>query len=497
MGNLDNIRQDIVGIDHKFQTPYGEKKIIYADWIAGGRLYRPIEDLMTHYFGPYVANTHSESSFTGATMTQAYHEALNQIKRHVNVSEDDVILATGTGMTGAISKLQRILGLRVPEQVIQYCDIPDSLRPVIFITHMEHHSNQTSWIECMADVVVIPPDENLLVDPRKLEDALHEYEDRAVKIGCFTACSNVTGIRTPYHELARLMHEHGGWCFVDFAASAPYDAINMHPEDPAERLDAIFFSPHKFLGGPGSAGVLIFNKELYHNTIPDQPGGGTVKWTNPWGGRSYFDEIEIREDGGTPGFLQAIRTALSIKLKEEIGVEAIHAREEQLLKTTFSRLRKVKGLCILADQPVLPEDRLGVVSFYLEGVHYNLVVALLNDHFGIQVRGGCSCAGTYGHLLLNVTRDVSDAITCKIDQGDLSEKPGWVRLSLHPTMTDEELDVVLNAIEQVALNAPEWSLDYVFDAHRGEFFHKDHPVRSESFDFDHLLQQTSELKIKS
>ena len=489
MKALDEIRKDIIGIDQEFETPYGTKKLIYADWIAGGRLYRPIERIMSDVFGPYVANTHSESSFTGATMTDAYHDALKHIKKHVNASENDVILATGTGMTGAISKLQRILGLRLPEQVLPYCDIPRDRRPVIFITHMEHHSNQTSWMECMADVVILPPDASLLVNPQHLEKELAKYKDRPVKIGCFTACSNVTGIRSPYHQLAAIMHRYGGWCFVDFAASAPYDPIDMHPENEEERLDAIFFSPHKFLGGPGSAGILIFNRELYHNTVPDQPGGGTVKWTNPWGGRSYFDEIEVREDGGTPGFLQAIRTALAIKLKEEIGVDAIHGREEQLLKRTFECLRKVRSLRILADEPVLPQDRLGVVSFYLEGVHYNLVVALLNDRFGIQVRGGCSCAGTYGHLLLNVSRDVSEAITCKIDQGDLSEKPGWVRLSLHPTMTDEELEYILDAIEAVAKHAPEWSLDYKFDPHRGEFFHKDKPGRSMAFDFDHLLMK--------
>ncbi|MEJ2004205.1 MAG: aminotransferase class V-fold PLP-dependent enzyme, partial [Cyclobacteriaceae bacterium] len=257
MTELEQIRSQIIGINHDFETPYGTKKLIYADWIAGGRLYKPIEDLLSGTFGPYVANTHSESSFTGATMTEAYHEALNQIKKHVNASAEDVILATGTGMTGAISKLQRILGLRIPEQVMQYCDIPDEVKPVIFITHMEHHSNQTSWMECMADVVVLPPDSDLLVDPSFLEKALADYSDRPVKIGCFTACSNVTGIRTPYHELARIMHRHGGVCFVDFAASAPYDDIDMHPDNQTY-LDAIFFSPHKFLGGPGSAGVLVF-----------------------------------------------------------------------------------------------------------------------------------------------------------------------------------------------------------------------------------------------
>jgi selenocysteine lyase/cysteine desulfurase len=480
MLSLEEVRENIIGIDQEIDTPFGKKKIVYADWIAGGRLYGPIEDSITHTFGPYVANTHSESSYTGATMTRAYHDALNLIKRHVNADEEDVILATGTGMTGAISKLQRILGLRIPEQALRQMSVSPEDRPVIFVTHMEHHSNQTSWLECIADLIVVPPGRDLLVDPVQLELLIDQHVDRKIKIGCFTACSNVTGVRTPYHDLARIMHRHGGWCFVDFAASAPYDDIDMHPDDPESRLDAIFFSPHKFLGGPGSSGILIFNKELYNNAVPDQPGGGTVKWTDPWGGRSYFDEIEIREDGGTPGFLQAIRAALCIRLKEEIGTTAIHEAEDQLLHRAFEVLKSDERIRILAPNQ---EDRLGVISFYVNHLHFNLIVALLNDRFGIQVRGGCSCAGTYGHLLLNVDPDKSHQITCKIDEGDLTEKPGWVRVSLHPTMTMDELDFVLNAILEVVEFGEKWAADYSFDNHTGEFTHREFPERSHAFDF--------------
>jgi selenocysteine lyase/cysteine desulfurase len=268
--------------------------------------------------------------------------------------------------------------------------------------------------------------------------------------------------------MAKMMHEHGGLCFIDFAAAAPYININMHPEDPLEKLDAIFFSPHKFLGGPGTSGVLIFDSKLYKRRVPDNPGGGTVDWTNPWGQHKYIEDIELREDGGTPGFLQTIKTALAINLKNEIGTENILAREHELLKIAFERFDKIPSLHILAQEI---KERLGIISFYVEDVHYNLMVKLLNDRFGIQVRGGCSCAGTYGHYLLHVDPTRSKRITDKINHGDLSEKPGWVRLSLHPTMTDEELDFILSAIEEIIKNAREWSNDYAYSPKTNEYTH--------------------------
>tara|TARA_R110002073_G_scaffold7353_2_gene41829 strand:- start:321 stop:1097 length:777 start_codon:yes stop_codon:yes gene_type:complete len=244
----------------------------------------------------------------------------------------------------------------------------------------------------------------------------------------------------------------------------------MHPQNEAQHLDAIFFSPHKFLGGPGSAGVLIFNKSLYKNRIPDHPGGGTVTWTNPWGEHHYFDNIEVREDGGTPGFLQAIKASLAIKLKEKMTVDKIRVRENELVKECFGKLSNMSGLHLLAKDV---RYRLGAFSFYFENIHYNLAVKLLNDRFGIQVRGGCSCAGTYGHLLLEVTKEQSKQITDKIDHGDLSYKPGWVRLSLHPTMTNKELRYILEAIQQLIKHRVAWSKDYTYSEITNEFYHKD------------------------
>ena len=465
---FEKFRGNTVGYNLSYKTPYGDKSMLYADWIASGRLYHPIEKIILNSIGPFIGNTHTLTSENGRLMTEAYDLAHQKIKSHVNAGINDVILTTGFGMTGAIVKFQRILGMKSCGEIAYHACIKDSERPVVFVTHMEHHSNQTTWYETSADVVVIDPGKDMLVDLEKLEAALVKYKDRKRKIGSFTACSNVTGIRTPYFQMAKLMHKYGGVVFIDFAASAPYDDINMHPEDPEEKLDAILFSPHKFLGGPGSSGVLVFDSSLYHNRTPDLPGGGTVDWTNPWGEYKFIDNIEVREDGGTPGFIQAIRTALSLELKNQMGIAAMHRREKELLKRAFPALRRIPGLHILADSV---EDRLGVISFYIDSIHYNLIVRLLSDRFGIQVRGGCVCAGTYGHYLLNVTHAESKVITDKINRGDLSEKPGWVRLSIHPTLKDQELDFILDAIAQIQRNHSKWGMDYSYDSNTNEFMY--------------------------
>ncbi len=466
-------REKIIGINDHFISPYGKMPIVYADWIASGRLYRPIEDRITNTMGPFVGNTHTETSETGTMMTNAYHLAHKKIKQHVNASPDDVIITAGFGMTAVVNKLQRMMGLKNCGQGSKHDCWPEKHRPVVFITHMEHHSNHTSWFETMSDVVQLPPTPDLLIDLDQLRNLLEKYKDRKIKIGSFTACSNVTGIETPYHQMARLMHEYGGFCFIDFAASAPYVDIDMHPADPMEKLDAIYFSPHKFLGGPGSSGVLIFDKKIYSgHRPPDQPGGGTVDWTNPWGEYKYIDDIEAREDGGTPGFLQAIRAALAIELKNKMGTGNIRRREQELLSMAFSEMDKIPDLYMLADQN---RERLGIISFYIKDLHFNLLVKLLNDRFGVQVRGGCACAGTYGHYLLDVSYDKSHLITSLISSGDLSQKPGWIRLSLHPTMTSDELMYIMDAIRQVQLHYKKWSGDYIYNRRTNEFRHKNEP----------------------
>ncbi|PJJ08119.1 selenocysteine lyase/cysteine desulfurase [Flavobacterium sp. 1] len=467
---FQQFRNNIIGIDQEFDSPYGQQKIIYTDWTASGRLYRPIEEKLMNDFGPFVANTHTETTVSGTAMTKSYHQARHIIKHHVNADSNDVLITDGTGMTGVVNKFQRILGLKVPENLTEYFNIPAEKKPIVFISHMEHHSNQTSWLETIADVEVIPSCDEGLFSLDNLVSLLEKYKDRAYKIASITSCSNVTGIKTPYHEAAKLMHEYNGVCFVDFACSGPYVKIDMHPEDSESYLDAIFFSPHKFLGGPGTSGVLVFNKKLYHNMIPDCPGGGTVSWTNPWGEHKYIDNIEDREDGGTPGFLQVIKTALAIQLKEQMGIDNILNREHEIVEYVFDALGSIPNIKILAGQH---HNRLGVISFFIEDLHFNLGVKLLNDKFGIQTRGGCSCAGTYGHFLLHVDQEASNKLIDEISLGDLIRKPGWIRMSIHPTTTTAEIEYVCKSIKSLAENHKSWSLDYDYNKETNEFVHKD------------------------
>lgn len=471
-GDFTEFRKNIIGTDKYFVTPYGLKKLVYADWTASGRLYHPIERRISE-IGELLGNTHSPTTITGSLMTKLYENAKKIIKNHVNAGNDYILISAGSGMTGAVNKFQRILGFKLHERFRNLISIDQIDRPLVFVTHMEHHSNQTSWLETVCEVKIIKPNENGQVDLDHFKTMLEENKNRKFKIASVTACSNVTGIQTPIHEIAKLIHRFDGLCFVDFACSAPYVNIDMKSDNEAEKLDAIFFSPHKFLGGPGTSGILIFDKKLYHNSVPDNPGGGTVDWTNPWGEHKFHDDIEAREDGGTPPFLQMIRTSLCVRLKENMGIENILSREDTIVEKIMKRLDSISNIQVLAQNN---KERLGVFSFYIPGLHHDLGVKIFNDRYGIQFRSGCSCAGTYGHYLLNIDIDKSHEIVQKINNRNFYIKPGWIRMSIHPTMTDSEVDFVLDAIEAVSINFDEWSHDYDYDNDKNEFYHKTNEI---------------------
>ena len=437
---FSKFRSNVIGQALWFDTPFGPRRLLYADWTASGRAYQPIEKWLQEEILPFFGNTHTEATITGMRMSAAYEEAKLIAKTHVHAREEDVLIFCGTGMTAAVNKLQRIIGLKGAA-----CSEQED-RPLVLVTHMEHHSNQISWLETAAKVVVVAPDEHGSVDPEQFREVLERHRGKGLKIAAVTACSNVSGIVTPYQEIARVMHEYGGVCFVDFACSAPYVEIDMHSGQGGD-LDAIYFSGHKFLGGPGTPGVLVFNQKLYANAVPDQPGGGTLLYSSPWGGREYVEDIEAREDGGTPPILQAIKLGRCIRLKEEMGVAAMLEREAELVALLLERLLAMPGIQVLDSRH---RERLGVISFIVEEMHYHDVVKTLNDRFGIQARGGCSCAGTYGHYLLSIDQARPEAIRKAIIQGDAQSKPGWVRLSVHPTMTDAEIDFIADAVAEVA-----------------------------------------------
>lgn len=497
-----NVRRNIIGHDATISTPYHSNiPLVYADWTASGRMYQPIEERFLKEIYPLVANTHTETNTTGKAMTRAYHDALGIIKQHVGANEDDVIICDGTGMTGVVNKLQRIMGLKVHESLRNAVRLAED-KPVVFVTHMEHHSNHISWSETIADVEIIPANTEGLPDVSQLELLLQKYSNRKLKIVAVTAASNVTGIQTPYFEMARIAHRNGGLCFVDFACSAPYVQINMHPKDPEAALDAIFFSPHKFLGGPGSSGVTVFSKQLYHNAIPDNPGGGTVTWTSPYDRPKYIGNIEEREDGGTPGFLQVMRIAMAVKLKEEMSVERILAREKEQVALVLDQFATIPEIKLLESRH---KERLGVFSFYIPDSYSPLGVRMLNDRFGIQVRGGCSCAGTYGHYLFNIGEEESCRYYNRLESGDFYAKPGWIRMSIHPSMPDEELLFICDAIRQLGANYHEWKKDYFIHPATAEITciagkEQDtliDPFRPFTLSEDHSIQSASKVFQKS
>jgi len=470
---FSQFRSKIRGINHRILTPQGEKPLVYADWIASGRFYDEIEDKISELVTPIVANTHTETSYTGTVMTRAYSEAKNIIKKHVNADENDVLLFAGSGMTGAINKLQRIMGLKFYERTGEYLSLSekvyqDGCKPIVFITHIEHHSNHTCWLETLVDLEIINACPEGLVDLEHFAELLEKHKDRKWKFASVTSGSNVTGIIPPYHKIAEMVHAYDGFCFVDFACSAPYVEINMHPENHNQQLDAVLFSPHKFLGGPGTPGIVVFNSKLYQNRVPDNPGGGTVVYTSPWTTHDYIEDIETREDGGTPPFIQGIRAAMVMQLKDEMGLQNIHDREHELLAKFFTAFDEIEGITILSGKN---RHRLGVISFLHREIHYNLYVKLLNDYFGVQVRGGCACAGTYGHYLLEIDKEVSLLLRKKILRGENIAKPGWIRLSLHPTLSDEEADYIINAISEVSKNGMEWAKDYTYQPSKNEYLY--------------------------
>jgi len=468
------LRETIIGVDAPFCTPFGERLITYCDYTASGRTLLFIEKYLMRLQRNY-ANTHTEDDMTGRSMTFLLEEAEQQIKQAVGANQDDRIICTGTGATGAITKLQQILGTYLPPatraqiEASADCDL-DKIKaqaPVIFLGPYEHHSNEISWRDGLCEVIELDLNEDGHADIKQLEALLQKdiYKNR-LKIGTFSAASNVTGLISHTRELARLMHKYDGLAFFDYAASAPYVEINMHPDnDPEGYYDAVFMSPHKFLGGPGSSGVLVFNKKIYNPKLnPTVSGGGTVSYVARHE-HDFIEDIEEREKAGTPGVLQIMRAALCFAVKEQIGVAQIHAREQQWLQQAFTSWQAHPRIEILGDQN--PENRVGIVSFNIKTasgkyLHPKFVTMLLNDLFGIQSRAGCSCAGPYGHQLLGIDESTSEQYRALIEKGYHGIKPGWCRVSFHYAMDQAEIQFIIDCVRFIADNGTDFLPWYKF-----------------------------------
>ena len=502
---LNSIRQGIIGDDRAVAGPFGTRRVTYADYTASGRSLDFIEDFIRHEVMPMYANTHTETSTTGLQTTRFREDARRLIHESVGGGDDDVVIFCGAGATGAINKLIEILNIRLPSELDARFGlserIPEGARPVVFIGPYEHHSNEIPWRESLADVVTIAEDRDGQIDLDHLEAALEEFRERPLKIGSFSAASNVTGIVSDTLEITRRLHAHGALAFWDFAAAAPYVRIEMNPHgedgpDPEASKDAVFISPHKFIGGPGTPGVLVVKTGLLTNRVPTVPGGGTVSYVSEVD-HSYVTDFAHREEGGTPAIIESIRAGLVFHLKRAVGEGVIEELEQGFVTRAIESWSANPNIQILGNRRA---RRLSIVSFLIRRgeryLHHNFVVALLNDLFGIQARGGCSCAGPYGHRLLGIDLDRSSRFKSAINSGCEGIKPGWVRVNFNYFIPEEVFRFLVEAVQFIADDG--WKLLplYGFVAETGLWFHRERPQPA-ALGFEDLRYQSGRLEYDS
>ncbi|MBU2867547.1 aminotransferase class V-fold PLP-dependent enzyme [Pacificibacter marinus] len=463
---IAQIRAGVIGEGRIIPGPYGPRPLIYADFIASGRSLDLIETSIRDNVLPTYGNTHTETSYTGRRTTTLREEARQIIADAVGATKAHAVVFTGNGATAAFDRLVR--GMEI-EQKVRAGD-----PPVVFLGPYEHHSNDLPWRDSGAIVERISLNAAGHIDLDHLADRLNAHQLATFKIGAFSAASNVTGVRTDLKAISKLLHQNNAVFICDFAAAAPYVdmQLSLDPLDPLARIDAIVYSSHKFIGGPGASGVLIADKRLFTSDRPSVTGGGTVSYVTA-DHHTYVRDIERREEAGTPGIVGDIRAGAVMALKETVGSATIEAHENAIIMTALNRLSDVDGIDILGPKDA---DRIGVMSFNIscEGqqLHYGFVVALLNDLFGIQARGGCSCAGPYAHELLHISNTSAASFENIVSHGQSIMRPGWVRLGFNYFFDDETVDYIISAILFISENGLRFLSDYTVDVSQGVWRHK-------------------------